>query len=550
MEIKTFDKMIEGLVSLRSQTKLIEPINHIIRHMKKLFAGYTNYQMLFDTGKIVASEADIDILLRTAMDKMIEVTRAERGMIILVNDEGQKIFEVARNLNKEEIESPEFEVSKKIIDDVLENQEPLFLPDIKQDRRYHHRDSVRIAGLRAVICVPIKYQNKILGVIFADNRSKIDIFSPESVEFVNCFSEQIAIAVDNALTRRNLMEQNRQLADELRRNYQFVGFVGNHPKIVEIMNLVAQVADTDATVLIEGESGTGKELIAQALHFNSNRKNKKLVAINCGALPENLLESELFGHVRGAFTGAATDKKGKFELADGGTIFLDEIAEMNPMLQVKLLRILQSGEYSPVGCADLRKCDVRIVAATNKDLKKLVQEGKFRDDLYYRLNIIRLQLPPLRERRSDIMVLTQHFLNNFSREFNKRDLVFSQAAERFLVNYDYPGNVRELENFIQRAVLLARGNKIGVEHLSEDIRADISLDEQAEELTNLPFREAKARVIHDFEKDYISQILMKSNGIIRQAARLANMDVKNFHEKMTKLGIQGKKFKNQTSGVA
>jgi len=543
MEGKDFDKMIDGLSSLREQTKLVDPINRIIGSMKKLFASYTNYRMLFDTGKIVASEGDIDILLRTAMDKMIEVTRAERGMIILVNDEGDKIFEVARNLNKQEIESPEFSVSKRIIDDVLEAQEPLIVPDVKRHQRYRHQASAKIAGLRAVICVPIKYKNKILGVIFADNRSKIDIFDPESVQFVKGFSEQIGIAVDNVLMQRKLMEENRQLADEIRRNYQFGGFVGSHPKIVEVMNLVAQVADTDATVLIEGESGTGKELIARALHFNSSRKNKKLMVINCGALPENLLESELFGHIRGAFTGATSDKKGKFEIADGGTIFLDEIAEMHPMLQVKLLRILQSGEYSPVGCADVRKCNVRIIAATNKDLKKLVREGKFRDDLYYRLNIIRLQLPPLRERRSDIMVLAQHFLNIYSREFSKKNLSYSKPAEKLLLSYDYPGNVRELENIVQRAVLLAKGNIIKIENLSEDIRSDVDIDEQTEELTNIPFREAKARIIESFEKNYISQVLMKSNGVIRQAARLANMDVKNFHEKITKLGIQVKKFK-------
>ncbi|MBN1349179.1 sigma-54-dependent Fis family transcriptional regulator, partial [candidate division KSB1 bacterium] len=466
---KEFDTLVEGLVSLRDQTKLTEPFNQIINLMRKLFTNYRNYRTLFDTGTIIAREMDIDTLLRTAMDKMIEVTNAERGMIILINEKGEHIFEVARNINKEEIESPEFQVSKRLIDDMLAAQEFFYVPDIREHPRYRHQKSARVLGLRAVMCVPLRHKDKKLGVIYVDNRSIGNIFDVASVEFLKCFADQIAIAVENALEQRKLREQNRKLADDLRRNYQFGEFVGNHPKVVEIMNLVAQIADTDATVLIEGESGTGKELIARALHFNSSRKQKKMLAINCGALPETLLESELFGHLRGAFTGATTDKKGKFEIADGGTIFLDEIAEMSPMLQVKLLRILQTGEYSPVGCADVRKCDVRIIAASNKDLKKLVKDSKFRDDLYYRLNIIRLQLPPLRERRSDIMFLAKHFLDFYSRQFGKHNLEFSKATERFLLNYDYPGNVRELENIVQRAVLLTKSNLIGIDLLSEDI---------------------------------------------------------------------------------
>ncbi|NIT72171.1 sigma-54-dependent Fis family transcriptional regulator, partial [candidate division KSB1 bacterium] len=249
----------------------------------------------------------------------------------------------------------------------------------------------------------------------------------------------------------------QSLEIRLRNTHRFEAIVGHDPKIVEILKLVSQIANTEATVLIQGESGTGKELIARALHSNGRRKCQPFIPINCGALPENLLESELFGHVRGAFTGAIKNKRGWFACADGGTIFLDEVHEMSPGLQVKLLRVLQTGQYSPVGSTEISTCDMRVIAATTKNLTRMIREDQFRGELYYRLNVIDIKLPPLRDRKCDIALLIQHFLKFFHTKYGKENLRISRDAESLLLSYTYPGNVRELENIIERAVVLAEG---------------------------------------------------------------------------------------------
>ncbi|NOZ69367.1 MAG: sigma-54-dependent Fis family transcriptional regulator [Deferribacteres bacterium] len=243
---------------------------------------------------------------------------------------------------------------------------------------------------------------------------------------------------------------------ELRSRCYFESILGHHHGIIEVLKFISRAADTDAAVLIRGESGTGKELVARALHTNSRRRERPFVPVNCGALPESLLETEMFGHVRGAFTGAVRDRAGWFERADAGTIFLDEVSEMPPALQVKLLRVLQSGEYSRVGSTEIRRCDVRILTATNADMQHLVKEGKFRGDLYYRINILDIEIPPLRERRSDIPLLVRHYLKIYGTRHGRDILRMGRDAEALLLSYDFPGNVRELENIIQRAVILSR----------------------------------------------------------------------------------------------
>lgn len=542
MQQAKVDKITEALNSLSKASKF-PFLDDVVEEFKNLFHEYRIYRTLYDTGKIVASESDIDKLLSQAVDRMIHETSAERGMIILVDDKGQTEIALARNQHQKNIPCPEEEISKNIVQQVLLQQQAICVPDIQQSPQLRRRKSVMRLELIAVACVPVIYKKQLLGVIYVDNRSLKDIFGPKTVAFLKQFAELIAIAVDNLRMRMLLERHNSSLEKMLRTKYKFEPFIGHHPSIIKIMDIVAQVADTDATVLIEGDTGTGKELVARALHFNSSRTKKELVAINCGALPENLLESELFGYVKGAFTGASSDKKGKFEVANGGTIFLDEIGEMHPRLQVKLLRILQSGEYSPVGSEETRQCNVRVIAATNRDLKGLVNEGQFRNDLYYRLNIIRLPLPRLFDRRSDILVLAHHFLDSYRKKINKPKLHFSRAAEQYLTNYDYPGNVRELENIVERACLLAKGPAITPGDLSDELRGGIDVGQWEDDISKLSFRDAKARVVADFERTYISHVLAEANGVIRQAARLAQMDVKNFHNKISKLGIQPTEFK-------
>lgn len=318
-------------------------------------------------------------------------------------------------------------------------------------------------------------------------------------------------------------------------------FLTNDPATSEVMDLAAQVADTAATVLICGESGVGKELIAQMIRERSGPRAQPFVAVNCAAIPETLQESELFGHVKGAFTGAFERKTGKLERAHGGTLFLDEISEMSPSLQAALLRTLQSGEYSPVGSPETRRADVRIIAASNRDLPAMVEAGEFRRDLFYRLNIIRLEVRPLRERKGDVRLLAERFAARLGAQYGKGALKISKEALRTLVAHDYPGNVRELENAIRRAAILARDGVIEVAHLPREIAESSSAEAVREGLGE--FTQAKAAAVEEFERGYLTQALMRSGGIVSRASALTGLSERNFHEKLKRYGISAKSFR-------
>ncbi len=490
---------------------------------------------LLEIGRKVLAEGDIDQLLATAMDGAIELSGAERGMIILFDPENRIRFHTARNFNRQDLQQPRNEISRSIIRKVQTEKHPIFLKNAREDPDFKSSKSVRGLKVLSVICLPLMHNNKIVGAVYLDNRSFRGVFKPETFYFAQKFAEFISLAVKHALEERRLRDNLEALQHDLREQYNFGEIIGRHPTMTEILRLVAQVADTEATVLIQGESGTGKELIARALHQNSSRADHPFVAINCGALQENLLESELFGHVKGAFTGATENKMGWFERAHGGTIFLDEVSEMSTALQLKLLRILQSGEFSPVGSTVIRRTNARIVAATNRNLKQLVQEGRFREDVFYRLNVIVIDVPPLRKRASDIPLLAQHFLELYGRKYGKQDLHLSSQARTLLMQYAFPGNVRELENIIQRAIILCQGDEIGVAQLSIHPPNSSSLSPFREPART--FKEAKQRIIAEFEKNFILNRLAESKGNISQAARASGMDIKNFYEKMKHYGI-------------
>jgi DNA-binding NtrC family response regulator len=314
--------------------------------------------------------------------------------------------------------------------------------------------------------------------------------------------------------------------------------VGRDPRILELLDLVDQVAATGAPVLITGESGTGKEIVARELHARSLRRRGPFVAVNCGAIVDSLGESELFGHVPGAFTGALGRKRGKFEAADGGTLFLDEVGEMSPALQVKLLRALQTGEFSPVGMTETRVCDVRVIAATNQDLEAQIQSGAFRTDLFYRLNVIRLEVPPLRERRGDILPLARHFAAAFAGTYGLPEPDFTPELERTLLRWDYPGNVRELENILHRAVILGRDGALSARLLPPEMARG-----KGDDSPEATFHEAKERVIERFERDYLTSLLGNCGGIVSRAAARCGLSERNFHEKLKKYGIDGQSFR-------
>lgn len=338
--------------------------------------------------------------------------------------------------------------------------------------------------------------------------------------FVN---DDLLQTVKNAATQRQLFHENRYLKRELKRQYGFAEIIGKSEALRQVFDVVGKVAGTNANVLIQGESGTGKELVARSLHFHSSRADKPFLAINCGALPESLLESELFGHVKGAFTGAIADKKGHFRSASGGTLFLDEIGEMPLPLQVKLLRALQEREITPVGSSASEKFDARILAATNKDLAHEVAEGRFREDLYYRLNVIEITLPPLRDRRDDIPLLVKHFVVRAAHAQNVGESKVSDGAMSALLNYDWPGNIRELENVIERAVILSSG-EILVDSLPPKLRLQAS---------NGARSTASGRLtLDDVERGYILETLDSVSDDKAQAAEILGIDLSTLYRKL------------------
>lgn len=349
--------------------------------------------------------------------------------------------------------------------------------------------------------------------------------------------EELINVVSRALERRNLLLENTRLRQEIQALYRVENIVGTSKAIQRVFNLIATVAPTEGTVLITGESGTGKELVARAIHYNSPRREGPFIVVDCGTIPDNLMEAELFGYIKGAFTGASETQKGLIEVARKGTLFFDEIGNLNLPLQAKLLRLIQEREFRPVGGREIIKADIRIIAATNKDLLLLVKEGSFREDLFYRLNVFPIFMPPLRERKEDIPVLTEYFLRKYSKELGKRVSYISAEAMKELFSYDWPGNIRELENVIHRAVILARGDTLRPEDIiipkTEDIKVPRNLRELKETKKRL-----KARSIEGIERSFILDALGRNDWNISRAAAEVGMQRTNFHSLMKKYGIR------------
>lgn len=351
--------------------------------------------------------------------------------------------------------------------------------------------------------------------------------------------EELHSIADRALTHRQLQNENRQLRTELNKKYQFDQIVGQSEGTRQVLDLVGRVADSDSTVLVMGESGTGKEMIARSIHYNSPRSQQPFVAINCGAIPKELLESELFGHVKGAFTGAIQNRLGRFEMADGGTLFLDEIGDMDPSLQVKLLRVLQERNFEPVGGTKTVQVNVRVIAATNKDLEDSVERGTFREDLFYRLNVIPIVIPALRERRTDIPLLAAHFQVQFNRTKSRNLTGFSPEAMDCLVNYPWPGNIRELENLIERLAILKGQGTVEINDLPAKYRAQSAADASPADVLMLPEdgMDFNTAVDH-FENQLILRALEKTGWNRNQAAILLKLNRTTLVEKIKKKGLR------------
>ncbi|MFA6312686.1 MAG: sigma-54 dependent transcriptional regulator [Sterolibacterium sp.] len=353
--------------------------------------------------------------------------------------------------------------------------------------------------------------------------------------------DELKHVVTRALERRQLLQENLNLRSELSSKYRFENIVGTSQAMQKVFSLVAKCAPTNSTVLITGESGTGKELIARAIHFNSLRKEKTFVAVDCNSLSETLLESELFGHTKGSFTGAVANKRGMFEIADGGTLFLDEVSNISLSTQAKLLRVIQEREFRAVGDTRTQSTNIRLIAATNKDLKVMVADGKFREDLFYRINIFPIQLPPLRERREDIPALAFHFLKIFSTELEKGSIEFSEGAMSALVNYDWPGNVRELENTVHRAMILTNDKVIRQAHLTNIIdmlpRLDLEVPRTSDELKRIK-KAAREKSVENIEKLFVLEALKRNAWNVTNSAEETGMLRANFQALMKKHDIR------------
>ncbi len=349
--------------------------------------------------------------------------------------------------------------------------------------------------------------------------------------------QELRLVVARALEHRRLKRENLQLKKQLHKRYGFANIVGNSEPIIQVFELIKKVADTDSTVLILGESGTGKELINRAIHYNSLRREGPLIPVNCAAIPEELLESELFGHERGAFTHAIRTRIGRFEQASGGTIFLDEIADMSPSLQVKILRVLQDRSFERIGGVKTIKVDIRVVAATNQDLEEMVRKGRFREDLYYRLNVIPIRVPPLRDRAGDIPLLVQHFLHEFSRKKKKPNKHLSTGTMDLIQRYAWPGNVRELENLVERLVILSEGEEIQASELPERFRNKSANASQAKPQEIPDHGIHLTAAVQEFERNLILKALDKSNWVKSRAAQLLNLNRTTLLEKMKKQNI-------------
>jgi len=500
-----------------------------------------DYKTLYEISNLLNSEIENHSLLRLAIDKVIETTQAQRGLILISSSDNELHFECARHRDKVDIKSPHSEISRTIIQKVLESGESLVLESALQNPKFDMSASIKELNLLSIACAPLKFDNETFGVIYIDNRDLTALFTEDTKKLLDELSKLISVPIKNSLDRRSLIEQQVKLKNELQAEKGYGNIIGNSFPMQELLELVDQVAGTETIVLITGETGTGKELIARQVHLKSPRKNKDLVVLNCSAIPENLLESELFGHEKGAFTGADKTKQGWFEVADGGSIFLDEIGELSLAAQAKLLRLIQFGELTPVGSKISKKVDVRIIAATNRDLANMVKKGTFRQDLFYRINVMELKIPALRERGDDIFNIAEHFLHRFANRSNKRIIGFSEEARHWILNYDYPGNVRELENIVQRAVLLCKEDKIQPENLPIALETDLSSTTIASSEKN--FQKAKQVILESFEKEFIVARLKENNGNITQAALNSGMYKKNFLDKMKQYNLKWETYK-------
>ena len=470
--------------------------------MLKSAIDRNKFETLIEINALINSEySDAKELLKTIIESATRLMEAEASSLLLVNPENNKLyFEISLGTKGPEVQRFSLNMGEGIAGWVAANNRSLIVNDVESDNRFFADISKKINfPTKAIVAVPMRVKERCVGVIEIINKIDGGNFTEDDLEWLEIFATQAAIALQNSRSLQKVQEEVTLLQDEIQIDKGYHTFIGESKAIREKVEIALRAAKTDSSVLLLGESGVGKELFAEQIHLHSPRSNNPLIRVNCAALPENLLESELFGHVKGAFTGASSDRRGRFELADGGTIFLDEIGDLPLNLQVKLLRVIQHRVFERVGGAEPIKVDVRIIAATNKDIEAEVASGRFRADLYYRLNVLPIYIPPLRERRDDIPVLADFFLKRFNREIKKQISGFAPEAMEVLLSYSWPGNVRELENAVERAVVITQRDII-----TPDLFA---LDKIAKSAENAYDGRSLKEAVNIFKKHYIRQTL-------------------------------------------
>ncbi|KPK64886.1 hypothetical protein AMJ83_00490 [candidate division WOR_3 bacterium SM23_42] len=489
---------------------------------------------LFEINHKIHRIKNLQILLDEILDSAIRNIRAERGFIILADETGENYRTVA----SKSLKSEDIRFSRSIVKETLKRKKTLLSPDIGADAGFKDRDSVRELNILSFICVPliVPEATRALGTLYVDQRIGKKAFTQEDVAFLEAFTNLAAIAINNTTLMQKVMDENVRLHKEIKAKYEFPGVVGHSQPMQDVFERIEHVLDDNCTVLLTGESGSGKEVLAKAIHYNGERRTKPFLAINCGALPETLLEAELFGSVRGAFTGAV-DKPGLFQAAHGGTLFLDEIHHTSEAMQIKLLRVLQDKDIRRVGGTTSHKVDVRLICATNEDLREAIQKGSFRQDFYYRINVVTINVPPLRDRREDIPILAQHFLEKHATEKRKSFQGFDKKALDALMRYDWTeNNVRELENEIERAVIYAKtGSTINLNDLSEKVRGALPTA-----ICSAPrAQDAKGKPLtyDELEREYINTILLQVAGNQTEAAKIMGIPRTTLRGKMKKLGL-------------
>ena len=484
-------------------------------------AELAGLRQLYEFSQRLMDIKDLHELLGALLDAVIEVTHAGKGFVILL-DEAEPRVAVARNVAQQNIPDAVRQLSDSILAKVIETRRPLIVSDALNDTMFRGAESVMNLRLCSVMCAPLIAQGQLLGLLYVGNDNVVNLFEETSLDVLTVFSGQASLILQNALLLDQLKSDRDHMKEQLETR-RFGDIIGTSPVLLDVFRKVEKVAGTDISIMITGETGTGKELIARELHRRSGRGSGPFIVVNCGAIPENLMESELFGHVRGAFTGAVATRVGKFQAANGGTLFLDEIGELPLQLQVKLLRALQERTVTKVGDTKAERVDIRVLAATHRNLEEAIKSGQFREDLYYRLNVVNLHLPPLRDRGDDLAVLAKFLLDKYTKEFGSKVKGFTPNALIAINKYDWPGNVRQMENRIKKAIVLCDKTLIGPEDL------DLSPEAISPILTLTQARE-------EFQRRYILEVLERNNGNRTKTARDLGVDPRTIFRYLEREG--------------